>query len=223
MIDDVENRVGMPALRPILDRGQIGRGVEKRAVLLLTINGASGSSSKKHARRRLRFRGQSPARADLHDSGEPVVILAFAQRLVELHTQPLDRCVDVAPAGRQEFSHSGQVFRIADVKLGGFFQHSLADVGMLRRGGQSSPSFDDGQRRPQFVDFRPRFVQRALTGVATFRPSCRPAPRGFVTASAAFCCLSRVFKSATAPAVVVVDQPADEAIEPAQFGDRLLS
>ena len=35
MIDDVKNRIGSPGLYPILDRGQIGRAVEKRPVLLL--------------------------------------------------------------------------------------------------------------------------------------------------------------------------------------------
>ena len=35
MIDDVQNRVGPPLAHAVLDRGQVGRGVEKRAVLLL--------------------------------------------------------------------------------------------------------------------------------------------------------------------------------------------
>ena len=35
VIDDVENRVGLPLAHAVLDRGQVGRGVEERAVLLL--------------------------------------------------------------------------------------------------------------------------------------------------------------------------------------------
>ena len=80
------------------------------------------------------------------DAGQPVVIKAFAQRVVERHAQPAIDPLDVVQAGRQNSLPQPQVLRIAGVQLGRLGQHGRADVGML--GGQLRQlgiGFDRGQ------------------------------------------------------------------------------
>ena len=64
MIDDVENRVRPPLVQAILDRGQVGRGVEKRAVLFLDDHRAR-LAFEKDANRPVALSGQALCRLGL--------------------------------------------------------------------------------------------------------------------------------------------------------------
>ena len=132
MIDDVQNRVRPPGLHAIADRGQVGRAVEERAVLL-----ADDASARLLARRRRRTpRRRSPGRCrDLGQivdhGGQPVLVKTLAQRVVERHVEPPVHPLDLVLAGRQKLVPQPPVLGIAGVQLGGLGQHGAADVGML--------------------------------------------------------------------------------------------
>ena len=116
MIDDVQNRVGLPVLDAILDRGQIGRGVQKRAVLLAN-DQRRVVAGEKDADRAVALAGDAAVCKVLDHAGQPIVIKALAQRVVERDAQPLINAVDVGQAGGQELAPQSQVLRLAAVQV----------------------------------------------------------------------------------------------------------
>ena len=82
MIDDVQNRVGLPRFHAVLNRGQIGRGVQKRAVFFA--NQQRGFVTfEKDANGAFAFPGDFFCQQIIDDAGQTIVVKTFAQLFVE--------------------------------------------------------------------------------------------------------------------------------------------
>ena len=227
MIDDVQNRVGLPGFHAVLDRRQVGRGVEERAVLFLHDHRRL-EAFEEDAHRPLAVLGQSLRSQVFDDAGQPVVIKALAVFVIELDVQPAIDAGDLVAAVGQELVPEAQVLGIAGVELGGFGEHGLVDVGML--GGELRRAADRLRRR--------RFSSRAT---ATSSASSLALSCALASACAAFlsAALSPVLgcdfqpfdfglplgqpllaaRARPCTAFAVIDQPVDELVEPAELGD----
>ena len=149
MIDDVQNRVGLPRFHPVLDRGQIGRGVEKRAVLFANQQ-RRVVAVEKDARSPRRSRGRCPLSTKIvDDAGQPIVIKTFAERVVERHAQPPVDALDVVEqVGRNCFQ--SDVFGIAACSL----PFRAARLGRCRHAGREFDSSGSSDRRSFFLSLR---------------------------------------------------------------------
>ena len=99
MIDDVQNRVGLPLAHAVLNRGQVGRGVEKRAVLLLDDH-RHVVAFEEHADRAVALAGEALVGEVLHDAAQAVLIETLAERVVERDAEPLVDRVRSRPGRR---------------------------------------------------------------------------------------------------------------------------
>ncbi len=129
VIDHIQNRVGRPLAHAIFDRGQVGRGIEKRPVLLAN-HERCFLARQKHTERAVALAGNAAGHKVAHHHFESVVIKTLAERVVESHSQPTIHAADLAQAGRQERSPQVEILGVAGMQLRGFDQHLLADVGM---------------------------------------------------------------------------------------------
>ena len=114
MIGDVQHRVGIPPLAAVLDRGQVGRGVEECAIFLANDH-RRRAPLEKHADRTVAFACHPLGHQARHDGLQPVMIKALAQRLVEGNSQPGIEALDGGHAVGHELPPQGQVLGIPRV------------------------------------------------------------------------------------------------------------
>ena len=129
MIDDVQDRVRPPLVHAVLDRRQVGSGVEERAVLLLDDH-RHVVALQEDADRAVAFVERGPFGKLLNHAAEPILVKAFAERVVERDAEPAVHDFDFGQAGGQKLAPQFDVRRIAAVEAGGFQQHLLADIGV---------------------------------------------------------------------------------------------
>ncbi len=231
MIDDVQDRVGPPLVHAVLDRGQVGRGVEERAVLLLHDHRRVVALEKDaHGARRSRGRGPCACRS-VDDAGAAGRDRNSRRACGRTSRRAAGRCVRSRPgraAGTRR--HSAQVLGIAGVQLGGLGQHGAADVGVRRE--QRRRAADRLRPRRSCFAARPA---RSQLGQLLLRPVAAAwraflAPSGRLGAALARARRLRLRLADLALAardrlvlrLVVVDQRVDQPVQPAQLVDRRL-
>ena len=117
VIDDIQDGVGPPLLHAIADRGQIGRGVQVCPVLLLHDH-RRRLAFEEHANRPLALAGDAPATQLLDHARQHVVIIAFAQRVIEVDVQAAVDPLDIFQAIGHELLPQPVVLGIASMKFG---------------------------------------------------------------------------------------------------------
>ncbi len=129
MVDDVQHGIRLPALDAVFDRRQIGRGVEKRAVLLADKH-RRFLAGQEDAERAVALARQALPFKVLGDLGQAIVIKTLAERFVERHVQPSIRFFQRLQARRHKLPPELQVLFVARMKLGRFFQSRGTDPRM---------------------------------------------------------------------------------------------
>ena len=133
VIDDVQDGVGPPLLHAIADRGQVGRGVKVGAVLLLHDH-RRRLAFEEHADGPLALAGNAPATQFLDHARQHIVIVAFAQGVVEVDAQAAVDPLDVFQAIGHELLPQAVILGIARMEFGRLGLRAAADLRML--GGQ---------------------------------------------------------------------------------------
>ena len=129
VVDDVQDGVGAPLLHAVLDGGQVGRGVEEGAVLLLD-DERGVEPVEKDADGALALAGQAAGVQVGHHAGQRLLVEALAKRVVELDAQSTIHLFDLRQTGWQETLPQSAVLRIAGMKLGRLGEHGAANVGV---------------------------------------------------------------------------------------------
>ena len=129
MVDDIEDRVGLPLAHPILDRRQVGRRIKERSILLLHDH-RRGLAFDEHTDRAFALAGKALVDEAFHDAAEPVLVKAFAQRVIKGHTEPRVDDFDLGHAKGQNFTPELEVGGVAAVEGRGFEEHIAGDVGV---------------------------------------------------------------------------------------------
>ena len=231
VIDDVQDRVGLPRLHAVLDRGQVGRGVEKRAVLLLHDH-RRVEAFEEHADRALALAGQALRSQVVDDAGQPVVVKALAVACGRT-SRPA--------AGRRGRSRRGRAAGTRATAAGSRDRRRAAwpfprarprrcrrcSAASCASCGSSSTAAILLRKSANFVA---QLVNLRLRACAALAP---PSWRRFV---AGFGCACSVRSSALLArpaaasscgqlslALVILDQLIDQLVQPAQLGDRARS
>ena len=133
VVDDIQNPVGLPVLEPPLNRGEVGRGVEKSPVGLADEQRRILLSPEKHTHRSPALASQ-PAGLKVRDHPRKQGLKeTLPQLVVEGDAKPPVEPLDFGHTDRHELFPEPTVLGIAGVEPGRLGEHVLRRIGVGRR------------------------------------------------------------------------------------------
>ena len=133
-VGDVNDFVRMPRFQPVSQRGEIGGGVVETAVALPderrdAVLQLRDDRQKKDCHRAFAFPRDAFGDQFVHERFEPRIVKAFAQRLIEFHTEPRINGVELHLRQRDHLVPDAQVLRVAALEFDKFLARACPGAG----------------------------------------------------------------------------------------------